>query len=97
MQRNHFFIGTASELIEALKSICDEVFYPNRVTRELILNGYELEKQGIKFEYKRTHRGRKIILKTVETTERDSSDSKNTAVTTVALPPVKSLSSPYNA
>ena len=97
MQRNHFFIGTASELIEALKSICDEVFYPNRVTRELILNGYELEKQGIKFEYKRTHRGRKIILQTVETAERDSSDSKNIAVTTVALPPVKSLSSPFNA
>lgn len=96
MQRNHFFIGTASELIEALKSICDEVFYPNRVTRELILNGYELEKQGIKFEYKRTHRGRKIILQTVETAERDSSDSKNIAVTTVALPPVKSLSSPFN-
>ena len=97
MQRNHFFIGTASELIEALKSICDEVFYPNRVTRELILNGYELEKQGYKFEDQRTHRGRKIILQTVETAERDSSDSKNTAVTTVALPPVKSLSSPYNA
>ena len=97
MQRNHFFEGTASELIEKLKNICDETFYPNRVTRELILNGYELEKQGIKFEYKRTHRGRKIILQTLEKAERDGSDSKNTAVTTVALPPVKSLSSPYNA
>ena len=33
------FSGTASELIEKLKSVSDETFYPNRVTRDLVQNG----------------------------------------------------------
>ena len=75
------FSGTASELIEKLKSVSDETFYPNRVTRDLVRNGYTLRKYGIDFEYKRTRNCRLIILHYVR--ERDSSDSKNGSGVTV--------------
>ena len=75
------FSGTASELIEKLKSVSDETFYPNRVTRDLVQNGYTLKKFGIDFQYKRTRNGRLIILHYDR--ERDSSDSKNTSEVTV--------------
>ena len=75
------FSGTASELIEKLKSVSDETFYPNRVTRDLVQNGYTLRKYGIDFQYKRTRNCRLIILHYDR--ERDSSDSKNTSEVTV--------------
>ena len=75
------FSGTASELLEKLKSVSDETFYPNRVTRDLVRNGYTLRKYGIDFQYKRTRNGRLIILHYDR--ERDSSDSKNTSEVTV--------------
>ena len=75
------FSGTASELIEKLKSVSDETFYSNRVTRDLVRNGYTLRKYGIDFQYKRTRNGRLIILHYDR--ERDSSDSKNTSEVTV--------------
>ena len=75
------FSGTASELIEKLKSVSDETFYPNRVTRDLVRNGYTLRKYGIDFQYKRTRNCRLIILHYDR--ERDSSDSKNTSEVTV--------------
>ena len=75
------FSGTASELIEKLKSVSDGTFYPNRVTRDLVQNGYTLRKYGIDFQYKRTRNGRLIILHYDR--ERDSSDSKNTSEVTV--------------
>lgn len=75
------FSGTASELVEKLKSVSDETFYPNRVTRDLVRNGYTLRKYGIDFQYKRTRNGRLIILHYDR--ERDSSDSKNTSEVTV--------------
>ena len=75
------FSGTASELIEKLKSVSDETFYPNRVTRDLVQNGYTLKKFGIDFQYKRTRNGRLIILH--YDCERDSSDSKNNSEVTV--------------
>ena len=75
------FSGTASELIEKLKSVSDETFYPNRVTRDLVQNGYTLKKFGIDFQYKRTRNGRLIILH--YDCERDSSDSKNGSGVTV--------------
>ena len=75
------FSGTASELIEKLKSVSDETFYPNRVTRDLVQNGYTLRKYGIDFQYKRTKTGRLIILHYDR--KRDSSDSKNTSEVTV--------------
>ena len=75
------FSGTASELIEKLKNVSDETFYPNRVTRDLVRNGYTLRKYGIDFEYKRTRNCRLIILHYDR--ERDSSVSKNTSEVTV--------------
>lgn len=75
------FCGTASELVNALKSVSDETFYPNRVTRDLVQNGYTLKKYGIDFQYKRTRSGRLINLHYDR--ERDGSDSKNSTVVTV--------------
>ena len=81
-ERIHFE-GTATELVEELKKVTDEVIYPNRVTRDLVQNGYELSKYGIDFKYERVHKGRVIILH--YNVERDSSDGRNVAVTQ-ALP-----------
>lgn len=75
------FCGTASELVNVLKSVSDETFYPNRVTRDLVQNGYTLKNYRIDFQYKRTRTGRLIILH--YDSERDSSDSKNSTVVTV--------------
>ena len=75
------FEGSATELVEQLKIVSDEEFHSNRVTRELVQNGYTLRKYGIDFQYKRVHGGRKIILH--YNRERDSSDSKNGSGVTV--------------
>lgn len=93
LRKNNYFDGTASNLIKALKSVCDESFHPNRVTRNLLFNGYELKKQGINFDYKRIHSGRKIILNL----NCVSSDSNIIVIFSVTLVPIKSLASPYNA
>ena len=81
-ERIHFE-GTATELIEELKSVTTEIIYSNRVTRDLVQNGYELSKYGIDFKYERVHKGRIIILH--YNGERDSSDGRNVTVTQ-ALP-----------
>ena len=75
------FCGTPSELVNVLKSVSDETFYPNRVTRDLVQNGYTLRKYGIDFQYKRTRIERKIILH--YDPKCDSSDSKDSTVVTV--------------
>lgn len=75
------FEGSATELVEQLKSVSDEEFHSNRVTRELVQNGYTLKKYGIDFQYKRVHGGRKIILN--YNREHDISDSKNGSGVTV--------------
>lgn len=75
------FEGSATELVEQLKFVSDEEFHSNRVTRELVQNGYTLKKYGIDFQYKRVHGGRKIILH--YNRGRDSSDSKNGSGVTV--------------
>ena len=75
------FSGTASELVSELKEVTQEQFYPNRVTRDLVQNGYTLRKYGIDFQYKRTRNCRLIILHYDR--KRDSSDSKNTSEVTV--------------
>jgi len=81
-ERIHFE-GTATELVTELKTVTDEVIYPNRVTRDLVQNGYELSKYGIDFKYERVHKGRVIILH--YNGKRDSSDGRNVTVTQ-ALP-----------
>ena len=73
-ERIHFE-GTATELVAELKTVTDEVIYPNRVTRDLVQNGYELSKYGIDFKYERVHKGRVIILH--YNGERDGSDGRN--------------------
>ena len=75
------FSGTASELVSELKEVTQEQFYPNRVTRDLVQNGYTLRKYGIDFQYKRTRNCRQIILHYDR--ERDSSDSRSTSEVTV--------------
>lgn len=81
LKKHISFTGTASELVSELKEVTQEQFYPNRVTRDLVQNGYTLRKYGIDFQYKRTRNGRLIILHYDR--ERDSSDSKNTSEVTV--------------
>jgi hypothetical protein len=81
LKRHISFSGTASELVSELKEVTQEQFYPNRVTRDLVQNGYTLRKYGIDFQYKRTRNGMLIILHYDR--ERDSSDSKNTSEVTV--------------
>ncbi|WP_337669868.1 AAA family ATPase [Ruminococcus bicirculans (ex Wegman et al. 2014)] len=81
LKRHISFTGTASDLVNKLKETTQEQFYPNRVTRDLVQNGYTLRKYGIDFQYKRTRNGRLIILHYDR--ERDSSDSKNTSEVTV--------------
>lgn len=81
LKRHISFTGTASELVSELKEVTQEPFYPNRVTRDLVQNGYTLRKYGIDFQYKRTRNCRLIILHYDR--ERDSSDSKNTSEITV--------------
>lgn len=41
-ERIHFE-GTATELVEQLKYVTDEKFFTNRVTRDLVQNGYEMK------------------------------------------------------
>ena len=81
LKRHISFSGTASELVSELKEVTQEQFYPNRVTIDLVQNGYTLRKYGIDFQYKRTRNGRLIILHYDR--ERDSSDGKNTSEVTV--------------
>ncbi len=81
IRKRFYFVGSATELIDELKSITDEEFFPNRVTRDLVQNGYELSKYGIEFQYKRTHSGRIIHLDYYS--ERDGSDGKNDDKVTV--------------
>ena len=81
LKKHISFTGTASELVGELKEVTQEQFYPNRVTRDLVQNGYTLRKYGIDFQYNRTRNGRLIILHYDR--ERDSNDSKNTSEVTV--------------
>ncbi len=75
------FEGTATELVEQLKSVTDEKFFTNRITRDLVQNGYEMSKYGINFKHERTHSGRVICL--YYCSERDGSDGKNGSGVTV--------------
>ena len=75
------FEGTPTELTNTLNQTTGEEFFPNRVTRGLVQNGYELKRFGIEFEYRRTHSGRRIFLDYA--VERDSSVSRNNNTSTV--------------
>jgi len=69
------FVGTATELANLLAPKFDTEIFPNRLTRDLVQNAYELSGYGIKFSSERSHRARRIRLELVSG---DGSDSKNT-------------------
>lgn len=79
-ERLHFS-GTPTELSDELKKLTDEVFYPNRIKRDLFENGYVLMKYGIAFDYERRHSGRLIKLDYYP--ERDSSVDRSESESTV--------------
>ena len=54
------FVGTATELVNLLTPKFDTEIFPNRLTRDLVQNAYELANYGIKFSYKRSN-GQRII------------------------------------
>ena len=68
------FVGTATELASLLATRFDMEVFPNRLTRDLVQNAYELSSYGIKFSSERSHGTRKIRL---ELLSGDGSDSKN--------------------
>lgn len=70
------FIGTATELAKLLAPKFETEIFPNRLTRDLVQNAYELASYGIKFSSERSHGMRRIRL---ELLLGDGSDSKNPA------------------
>ena len=54
------FVGTATELANLLAPKFDTEIFPNRLTRDMVQNAYELVNYGIKFSYKRRN-GQRII------------------------------------
>ena len=68
------FVGTATELASLLAPRFDTEVFPNRLTRDLVQNAYELTGYGIKFSSERSHGARRIRL---ELLSGDGSDSKN--------------------
>lgn len=70
------FVGTATEFAALLAPRFDTEVFPNRLTRDLVQNAYELLSYGIKFSSERSHGLRKIRL---DLLSGDGSDSKNPA------------------
>ena len=68
------FVGTATELSALLSPRFDTEIFPNRLTRDLVQNAYELSSYGIKFSSERSHGTRRIRL---DLLSGDGSDSKN--------------------
>ena len=69
------FIGTATELANLITPRFEKEIFPNRLTRDLVQNAYELESYGIKFSSERSHGTRRIKLEILLLG--DGSDSKN--------------------
>ena len=56
------FVGTATELANLIAPRFDTEIFPNRLTRDLVQNAYELTGYGIKFSSERSHGARRIRL-----------------------------------
>ena len=69
-------IGTATELANLIALQFETGIFPNKLTRDLVQNAYELENYGIKFSSERCHGARRIKLEIL--LPGDGSDSKNT-------------------
>lgn len=80
-----YFKGSATELAQKIFLQFGVEIPPNRITQHIVQHGYELQAFGVKFEIKRSHGSRFIILKYDH--NGDSSDScgvrVDTAVTAV--------------
>ena len=76
MIERKYFVGTATELANLIAPQFDAEIFPNRLTRDLVQNAYELSDYGIKFSSERSHGARRIRL---ELLSGDGSDSKNPA------------------
>lgn len=74
MIERKYFVGTATELAALLTPRFDSEVFPNRLTRDLVQNAYELSSYGIKFSSERSHGARRIRL---ELLTGDGSDSNN--------------------
>ncbi|MDE5587606.1 MAG: hypothetical protein K2J60_00490, partial [Acetatifactor sp.] len=70
------FVGTATVLAALLAPRFETEIFPNRLTRDLVQNAYELAGSGIKFSSERSHGTRRIRL---DLLSGDGSDSKNPA------------------
>jgi hypothetical protein len=68
------FKGSATELSKLLKVRFNEEFYPNRLTRDLVQHGVELQSYGVDFKLRRSHGKRLIELK--YSASGDGSDGK---------------------
>lgn len=79
IRKKKHFEGSATELINELKSVTSDVFHPNRITRDLLEQGHQLVYYGILFAVKRNHQGRIIILHYIK------DDNKDEATVTRAL------------
>lgn len=62
MFERKIFVGTATELTALLAPRFDTKIFPNRLTRDLVQNAYELSSYGIKFSSERSHGARKNRL-----------------------------------
>ncbi len=69
------FVGTATDLANLLAPKFDTDIFPNRLTRDLVQNAYELSGYGIKFSSERSHGARRIRLEMLQSG--DGSDGKN--------------------
>ncbi len=69
------FVGTATKLANLLAPKFDTDLFPNRLTRDLVQNAYELSGYGIKFSSEQSHGTRRIRLEMLQSG--DSSDGKN--------------------
>ena len=78
------FVGKATELANLLAPQSDTEIFPNRLTRDLIQNAYELANCGIKFSSERSHGAGKICLEFLPSG--DGSDGKNTPPDFADLP-----------
>ena len=73
IRKKKHFEGSATELIQELKTVTSDVFHPNRITRDLLEQGHALVYYGILFGVKRNHNGRVIILHYLKDDNQDES------------------------
>lgn len=77
------FVGTATELTALLAPRFEMEIFPNRLTRDLVQNAFELSSYGINFSSERSHGARRIRLELLSGDGNFSGDSRNAKRVTV--------------